>query len=232
MDDLKEIQGIFYSNNNKNVIKGVINGVIKNKFKNYDEIIGKIIDETIEYVFLKRNIYTISKNTKKSDYIFILNEKVYDIIIPTIKSLDTKDNIYNTFDEVLMKNYEVPPIIDYPKPEIKNSIKNIDLEIKKLENDRLEFTPKINPIDFLNDLPKNEKNTMDIYNEYLLSYNNNNNDTHINNDETIHENVRENVDKNVYNDVSIKKDIEEIKKDIKYIKKNIKILLKNSNILK
>ena len=65
MDDLKEIQGIFYSNNNKNVIKGVINGVIKNKFKNYDEIIDKIIDETIEYVFLKRNTYTIPKQTKK-----------------------------------------------------------------------------------------------------------------------------------------------------------------------
>jgi len=79
----------------------------------------------------------------------------------------------NIFDELLIKNYEIPEIIEYPKPSFEDnqvrSSKVSETQIKNLENERLTLIPKIRPIDFA--VKTEEKNnTMQMYNELLTSY--------------------------------------------------------------
>jgi hypothetical protein len=81
----------------------------------------------------------------------------------------------NIFDSVLLKNYEMPEIIEYPVPSTGSTIKRenqMDNKIKSLEDERSVLTPKIKPIDF--SVKNEEKNdTMQRYNELLTSYSNN-----------------------------------------------------------
>jgi len=184
------INKLFYSSNNKNAIKSVINEDIETSFNikinnNYDDM----INETMEYV-LSQVSSTPPKGMKEQEYLFLMNKKVYDIITPVIKTSAKKTNLnlnpiqkinINTdkknnslsdtiFDPLLLKNYENPPIMDYPKPGIVNNNENIDLKIKSLENERSVLTPKIRPIDFTIKTEKNN-NTTQLYNELLTNYN-------------------------------------------------------------
>lgn len=191
------INKLFYSNGNKNAIKSIINEHFENNanFKinnNFDVM----LNDTMEYV-LSQVSKEPPKGMKHEEYIFLMNKKVYDLITPVINS-DIKNNIKNNvklnvknnkikkeeikeikeindniFDPLLIRNFETPTLMEYPKPAInKTNFENIDNKIKNLEDERSVFTPKIRPIDFT---IKNEtidnKNTMQMYNELLTSYN-------------------------------------------------------------
>ena len=109
----------------------------------------------------KNNNSNSNSNNNKSNKSVNINNKQ-----------EVKDH-ENIFDQLLIKNYEVPEIIDYPKPSFEtNQVKSnnfIDTKIKNLENERSELTPKIKPIDF--SIKNEEKNnTMQMYNNLLTNY--------------------------------------------------------------
>ena len=79
----------------------------------------------------------------------------------------------NLFDPLLLKQFETPSLMDYPKPSAsKNGDQNIDKKIKNLTNDRETLTPKIRPVDFtIKSDNENKVDTTQLYNELLLNYN-------------------------------------------------------------
>ena len=205
------IGNLFYSNNNKNAIKSVINNDIDNNINinNYNII----INETMDYV-LSQVSTTPPKGVKTEEYLFLMNKKVYDIVLPIIKSDNNKINnkkkvisnktnnsklditssdisisnqqindrndrkndsqlVNNIFDPILMRQFENPTIIDYPKPATdKYGIEYTDNKIKNLENERSSLTPKLKPIDFsIKTDNDNKQDTTKLYNELLTNYN-------------------------------------------------------------
>ena len=193
---------LFYSNNNKNAIKYIINENIENnlngKINNNFDI---MINDTMDYV-ISQVSKDPPKGMKQEEYIFLMNKKVYDLITPIIKTNiennKTKNNNSiqnikitedvkiindnnksnnsiqdNIFDPLLLRNFEIPAIMEYPKPAAnKNNFENVDNKIKNLEDERSTLTPKIRPIDFIiKDENINNKNTVQMYNELLTSYN-------------------------------------------------------------
>ena len=168
-----------------------------------DEHNKYIIDETIKYVLSQVNP-SPPKGISENDYLNMMNKKVCNTVIPVIEQKIELENNYNNknnnsnsksnsnksviinnkqevkdheniFDQLLIKNYEVPEIIEYPKPSFEtNQVKSnnfIDTKIKNLENERSELTPKIKPIDF--SIKNEEKNnTMQMYNNLLTNYSN------------------------------------------------------------
>jgi len=217
------IGNLFYSNNNKNAIKSVISSDIdKNlNINNYNVI----INETMDYV--SSQVSTIPpKGIKTEEYLFLMNKKVYDIVLPIIKSDNNKINskkkaisnktnnnklditssdisisnqqindrndmngrnnrndrndkkndsqlVNNIFDPILMRQFENPTIIDYPKPATdKYGIEYTDNKIKNLENERSSLMPKLKPIDFsIKTDNDNKQDTTKLYNELLTNYN-------------------------------------------------------------
>jgi hypothetical protein len=175
----------------------------KNININSDQNYNYMIDETIKYV-LSQVSPKVPKGIKQSDYLNLMNNKVVNTIFPVIKQKIKLDNLIentsknisqnisqnndknnkndknkikdheNIFDELLIKNYEIPEIIEYPKPSFKDnqsrSADSAEYKIKSLENERSSLIPKIKPVDFT---IKNEEknNTMQMYNELLTSYN-------------------------------------------------------------
>ena len=167
-----------------------------------DENNKYIINETIKYVLSQVNP-TPPKGITEKDYLNMMNKKVCNTVIPVIEQKielennNTKSNLVsvnktdnantnninnkqkvkdheNIFDQLLIKNYEIPELIEYPKPSFEtNQVKTsnfIDTKIKTLENERSELTPKIKPIDF--SIKNEEKNnTMQMYNNLLTNYN-------------------------------------------------------------
>ena len=171
------IHKLFYSNNNKKAIKYIINeNINKNLNININNNFDLIINDTMDYVISQVNKEP-PKGMKHEEYIFLMNKKVYDLIMPIIKQNNKPpDNkpLDNIFDSLLLNNYETPPIMEYPKPSITINNDNISNKIKKLEDERSTLIPKIRPIDFtIKDENINNKNTMQMYNELLTSYNNN-----------------------------------------------------------
>ena len=76
------------------------------------------------------------------------------------------------FDSLLLKNYETPAIIDYPKPSSNlKKDENMENKITNLENERNVLTPKIRPIDFTVKQEEKPANTLKLYNDLLGNYN-------------------------------------------------------------
>ena len=229
------IGNLFYSNNNKNAIKSVIsNDIDKNlNINNYNVI----INETMDYVISQVST-TPPKGVKTDEYLFLMNKKVYDIVLPIIKSdtnniknkkrvtidntnnskidiimtddllnnqqtnsrNDRKNNTNdlpqsnNIFDPILMRQFENPTIIDYPKPATdKYGIEYAENKVKNLENERSSLTPKLKPIDFsIKTDNDNKQDTTKLYNELLTNYNSQ--IDNMNNFETQQQNINQKID--------------------------------------
>jgi hypothetical protein len=190
------INSIFYSDTNKKSIKSVI----------YDDtgvnIDDKIINETMNYVYSQVSP-TPPKGVDPKEYLFLMNKKVYNIVIPLLKDSEkdndkklpiqnsssspikstkiTKKNINKTndpisdtiFDSLLIKNYETPPIIDYPKPSMNDRLDddNTSSRIKSFEDERSTLIPKIKPVDLsVKNDNSNLPDTLSLYNKILGDY--------------------------------------------------------------
>lgn len=195
------INNLFYSQKNIDVIKSIINEKVNTKNNNNFDL---IINETMNYVSSQVSS-TPPKGVKEEEYLFLMNKKVYDTVLPLMKKAQMKKvefekksveieskkvNVYNEnkrndienniFDPLLLRNFENPAIIEYPKPSI-NKITNesIDSKIKYLENERSTLTPKIRPIDFtIKSNDDNKPNTLELFNNLLIT----NQNIDINND--------------------------------------------------
>ena len=198
------IDKIFFSDQNKFAIKSVITADIK---KEYDiKVINNddaIINETMTYV-IKQAGTSIPNGMTQDKYIFLMNKKVYDIVMPVLKNnykkksesnnvnVNVNNNINNNkpnkiknndptnlFDPILMKQFETPNIIEYPKPsEIKYSQDASENKIKNLENERSLITPKLKPIDFtIKNDDFNKVDTTQLYNDLMINYNKQNEST-------------------------------------------------------
>jgi len=196
------IRNLFFANNNTNIIKSIINedtgliidDKIINETMNYvysqvNPVPPKGVNQK-EYLFLMNkkvcNIVTpLLIESKKPEPTIIQSKK----IIKKGKNFNEKDfnekdfneknqNSYsrgnNTiFDDLLVKNYETPNIIDYPKPSMNNKFtdESISTSIKSIEDERSILIPKIKPVD-LSVTNNNDKlpDTLDLYNKILTDY--------------------------------------------------------------
>ena len=189
------INNLFYSQKNIDVIKSIINEKVNTKNNNNFDL---IINETMNYVSSQVSS-TPPKGVKEEEYLFLMNKKVYDTVLPLMKKAQIKKvqfekielekktieienkKVYNEnkrndienniFDPLLLRNFENPAIIEYPKPSI-NKITNesIDSKIKYLENERSTLTPKIRPIDFtIKSNDDNKSNTLELFNNLLIT---------------------------------------------------------------
>lgn len=116
-----------------------------------------------------KNIENNNSN-QNSNQSLKINEDVKIINDNNKSNNSIQDNI---FDPLLLRNFEIPAVMEYPKPAAnKNNFENVDNKIKNLEDERSTLTPKIRPIDFIiKDENINNKNTVQMYNELLTSYN-------------------------------------------------------------
>ena len=191
----------FSSISNKNAIKSVINENIYLTFKtNINNNFDDLIDDTMQYVSSQVSPVP-PKGVDKEEYLFLMNKKVYDIVTPVIKqNMETKNKKgviksnkdesqfigisqskiehgqskieQNIFDPLLLKQFETPPVIEYPKPgAMKSNNESTDFQIKNMENERSVLTPKIKPIDFSIKDKENRVDTKQLYNELLVNYN-------------------------------------------------------------
>ena len=185
------IHNLFYSNSNKDAIKYILKENANITISNNTEL---MMNETMEYV-LSQISPTPPKGVNKEEYLFLMNKKVYEIIISFFKNTGVKNNdiknnvvkknIINTddeksiiqnnlFDPLLIKNFESSSIMEYPQPSLnKTSLENIDTKIKTLENERSVLTPKIRPVDFtIKNDNSNKPNTTQLFNDLLSNMNN------------------------------------------------------------
>jgi hypothetical protein len=192
------ISNLFFSNNNKNSIKSII---YEESQLNVDD---KIITETMNYVYSQVSS-TPPKGVDPKEYLFLMNKKVYSIVLPILKETkksnpNLNSNVNNTiieskkivkkgiknenntsksimtntvFDDLLIRNYETPNIIDYPKPSISDKFtnENSSNHIKSIENERSTLIPKLKPVDLT---LKNDNaelpDTLSLYNKILTDY--------------------------------------------------------------
>ena len=206
------INNLFYSNRNKDAIKYIL--------KERDNIIISgnselMMNDTMEYVYSQVN-HTPPKGMDTEEYLFLMNKKVYELMVPFLKNVGIQNNKVNKtiqtnnktnkvnqiiqnndkniiknrksdnsiennnsiqnnlFDPLLMKNFENPSIMEYPKPSLnKQNIENIDSKIKNLESERSVLTPKIRPVDFtVKTDDSNKPNTTQLFNDLLSNMNN------------------------------------------------------------
>jgi hypothetical protein len=162
-----------------------------------------------------------------------MNKKVYELVLPIIikkieyniiKNKKKEKIIEPIFDQLLLKNYENIPIMEYPKSSLKNNLKN-NVILKNIEEERSTLIPKIKPIDFTNKENITKNNTVELYNNLLSSYNN---DIIINNSPKI--NKKNNLDDldslNKFNKDSINiqsnnlDSLNEFNKDLSHIQSN------------
>ena len=115
------------------------------------------------------------------------------------------------FDPLLLRNFETPTIMDYPKAnDMKKSSTHIESNFKSLEEQRATLTPKIKPVDFK--LSVDEKNnTMEKYNELISSISN-------------FDNSQKNINQNIENKMIVSDDVSSFTP--------IDLLKNNSNNLK
>jgi len=185
------IRNLFFANNNTNIIKSIIN---EDTGSNIDD---KIITETMNYVYSQVSP-TPPKGVDQKEYLFLMNKKVCSIVTPLLNEskkpehqpavIQSKKIVKkginkehsepprgnNTiFDDLLVKNYETPNIIDYPKPSMNNKFtdENISTHIKSIEDERSVLIPKIKPVDLS---VKNDNaelpDTLSLYNKILTDY--------------------------------------------------------------
>ena len=78
-------------------------------------------------------------------------------------------NTIYLFDNEIIKSYETPQVIDYPKPG-NNEKTNVSNQFEKVQNERETLYPKQEKIDF--SIKADDKNnTVDLYNDLLGTYN-------------------------------------------------------------
>lgn len=112
------INNLFYSTSNKNAIKDVIGENINIK-KNSN--INIIIDETMQYVSSKVS-QTPPKGVKNEEYLFLMNKKVYDIILPILSNVEqSKKETNHNIIKPIKNEYLDTDTLQYP---IKNPVKN------------------------------------------------------------------------------------------------------------
>ena len=176
------INNSFYSQNNINILKSIIKDEINININKNNET---IIMETMKYV--EQNAGSKSpSNMTSNEYLFLMNKKVYDIVLPVIKKdggnksinnveVNRNNNRYNNldpqdallkkerlqstnavFDPVLIKNYETVNIIDYPRPNVLKD-KKLDEKMKSVEQERTLLTPQQKNIDFKVDTKEFDK---------------------------------------------------------------------------
>ena len=113
------INNLFYSTSNKNAIKDVIGENINIRNNSNIDI---MIDETMQFVSSKVS-QTPPKGVKNQEYLFLMNKKVYDIILPVLNNIESsKKNIKNNNIIKPIKNeYLDTDTLQYP---IQNPIQN------------------------------------------------------------------------------------------------------------
>ena len=178
----------FYSKKNINVLKNILQHDLKKKnIQNFSKL-DTYLNKSMNYV--KQNVSnTPPKNMNKDKYLFLLNKKVYELVMPLYKNNSTiKSNnqqINNTkvknesktvqnnlFDPDILKNYKTEDtVIEYPKPASLTN-KNVDNNFDKLQEERKLLYPKVKEVNFnLDTKEDNKANTVELYNDLLNTYN-------------------------------------------------------------
>ena len=188
----------FYSNKNINVLKNIIQNDLNNKYKiqniqNYNQTLA----EAMNYV--KKNVSPHPpSHMNVKDYLYLLNKKVYDLVIPiyakqtqtlqrnsispttntsqTIKKEvqnESKKIQNNLFDADILRNYNNnDEIIDYPKPSSSNNI-NVSNHYEKIQEERSLMYPKATEVKFELDTSDDKThNVTESYNQLLNTYTN------------------------------------------------------------
>lgn len=181
------IEKIFFSDNNKDILKQIINEDYK---ENNNINLQSIINKNMNYV-----INNVSKeppkNMNNKEYLFLMNKKVYDLsskqinnIIRNSKKVEKKEpnqnNISseskrienNVFDNQILSQYETPPVIDYPKPgNSSNEGLLLNNKVDEIQREREEIHPKQKEVKFEDEKKDEANNTVDLYNDLLSTYN-------------------------------------------------------------
>ena len=170
----------FNSEQNKTLLQNILIDDLKD---NYNiQYLDQSIQKSMNYV--KQNVNKITpSNISDQKYLYLLNKKVYDLVLTSHKKQPKKQpknkiqseskNIQNNlFDADILRNYNnTDSVIDYPKPSSENR-KNVSSHYDKLQEERSLIYPKVNEINFeLDNKEDNKKNTMQNYNKLLSNYN-------------------------------------------------------------
>ena len=133
-------------------------------------IIKKLDQNKIKEKEIQKNSILSNKNQNQSQ---INNNQNKNITMTNSKKRDSlQTSSEPIFDSLLLKNYETPAIIDYPKPSSNlKKDENMENKITNLENERNVLTPKIRPIDFTVKQEEKPANTLKLYNDLLGNYN-------------------------------------------------------------
>lgn len=136
-------------------------------------IIKKLDQNKIKEKEIQKNSILSNKNQNQSQTQVQNNSNNKNITMTNSKKRDSLQNSSEPiFDSLLLKNYETPAIIDYPKPSSNlKKEENMENKITNLENERNVLTPKIRPIDFTIKKEENPANTLKLYNDLLGNYN-------------------------------------------------------------
>ena len=139
-----------------------------------------------EYLYLmNKKVYDIAlpviqdkiKNTPISKYV----PKSATVNGPTSKTdsgslhISNKKNTTsindNIFDPLLLRNFETPTIMAYPKPQdFQTTLEPVASKIKNMEDERSSLTPRIKPIDFKLKTDDKKINAEKMYNELVTNY--------------------------------------------------------------
>ena len=170
----------FNSEQNKTLLQNILIDDLKD---NYNiQYLDQSIQKSMNYV--KQNVNKITpSNISDQKYLYLLNKKVYDLVLTSHKKQPKKQpknkiqseskNIQNNlFDADILRNYNnTDSVIDYPKPSSENR-KNVSSHYDKLQEERSLIYPKVNEINFeLDNKEDNKKNTMQNYHKLLSNYN-------------------------------------------------------------
>ena len=180
----------FYSNSNIQLLTKIINNELENNYNLKNINIQENLKKCMNYV--KDNVSNKPpKNISNDDYLVLMNDKVYKLVIKLYQNDNSNqinklnENIYNKkvkaesnkiqsnlFDHEVIKNYKNNEnIIDYPKPSFQNN-SGLSNHAEKLKKERELIYPKAEEINFSLDNDENIKtNTVDLYNDLLSSYN-------------------------------------------------------------
>ncbi len=138
--------------------------------EDYLKLMNKKVVQLV-YPIMKENIQKQSKKIQPSQTNQIQlnqNQSGQQSQSTPIRQLNDQKLTQNIFDTSIIQNYEVPDVIDYPKPNAQKE--NMDNRLKQFESDREAMFPKVEQINFsIKDDKK--RNTMEDYNNLVSSYN-------------------------------------------------------------
>ena len=134
--------------------------------KVYELSIDNIKNDIVNNIH-KNNNKNISKNIiRDTTNIENSSRKINNNNLNNNGNYNTNNNL---FDNEIIKSYETPQIIDYPKPGNNEKI-TLTNQYEKVQNEREAIYPKQEKIDF--NIKADEKNnTVDLYNDLLGTYN-------------------------------------------------------------